>query len=173
MAKRQKYDKAEVIADWKTGKYTERALAGKHKISPATAHNIVSGIDKTLEPLISKQVEINQELSELSEQEVSKFKHEVDERSKHIQFFKGAHMLAATTAVKKLRQDGTNASYQEINSAVNALAKAQESVLGKEPSTVINNTNTANASVQSLTLATAPPEMIRQAEYYQELDNEY
>ena len=161
MAKRIKYDKAEVIADWKTGSYTERALASKHKISPGTAHNIVAGIEKTLEPLISKQVEINQELSELSEQEMSKFKQEVDERSKHIQFFKGAHMLAATTAVKKLKEDGTRASYQEINSAVNALSKAQESVLGKEPNTVINNINENSNSVQSAVVGVQSPEDVK------------
>jgi len=49
MAKR-KYNKEEVIADWKTGKYTERDIASMHKISPATAHNIVKGVERDALP---------------------------------------------------------------------------------------------------------------------------
>lgn len=149
MARPLKCDKDALIADWKTGKYSTRELAAKHGVSHVTVHNLTKSVDKELEPLINSQVEINQKLAELSEHEINTFKQEVDERTKHLQFFKGAHMLAATTAVKKLRQDGTNASYQEINSAVNALAKAQESVLGKEPTTIINNLNENNNTVQA------------------------
>ena len=136
---RVKYDKAEVTADWKTGKYTERSLAHKHKISPATAHNIVAGLSKSLEPLISKQVALNHEVANLPEQELSRFKQEVDERTKLETFFRNSHVLAAKTLVTKIQRDGVNAGYAELSSAVNGLSKAQESVLGKSPDTIINN----------------------------------
>ncbi len=138
---RVKYDKAEVIADWKTGKFTERSLAHKHKISPATAHNIVAGLSKSLEPLISKQVEINHEVAKLPEQELSRFKQEVDERTKLETFFRNSHVLAAKTIATKIQRDGANAGYAELNSAVNGLSRAQESVLGKPPSVAIQVNN--------------------------------
>lgn len=135
---RIKYDKDEVLADWKTGKYTERDLASKHKISPATAHNIVKGVDKTLSTLISKQVEINQELAEHTEQEVSKFKQEVDERTKHIQFFNNAALKNVSVAVKKIGDGTTQAEHRML---ADTIAKGREVVLGKMPDTVINNAN--------------------------------
>lgn len=147
MPRRQKYDRNDIISDWKTGKYTERALAAKHKVSPATIHNIVTGIEKTLEPLISKQIEINQTVANLSEQEISKFKQEVDERTKQLMFFQGAHMLTARIAVMKLEADNTDASYQDLNAAANAITKAQEGVLGKTPDVAVqvNNNNVASS----------------------------
>jgi hypothetical protein len=68
-----KYNREEVLADWKTGKYSTRTLAAKHRVSPGTVHNIVSGTEKTLEPLINAQVAIKQELANLNEQELNRF----------------------------------------------------------------------------------------------------
>lgn len=140
---RSKYDRDEVLADWKTGKFTERDLASKYKISPATAHNIVKGVDKTLSALISKQLEINQELAEHTEQEVSKFKQEVDERTKHIQFFNNAALKNVSVAVKKI---GESTSQAEHRMLAETIAKGREVVLGKTPDTAIQiNNNTSEA----------------------------
>jgi predicted DNA-binding protein YlxM (UPF0122 family) len=87
----------------------------------------------------------------------------VDERTKHIQFFTSANMLIATTVVKKLRADGVNASYTDTNAAANALMKAQEGVLGKAPSTVINNTNATQNNVSVNTVSPEERERLRKA----------
>jgi ABC-type Fe3+-citrate transport system substrate-binding protein len=135
---RLKYSKEDVVADWKTGKYTERDLASMHKISPATAHNIVKGIEKTISKLVSKQLEINQELADHSEQEVSKFKQEVEERSKYITFFNNAALKNVSVAVKKIGDDTTQAEHRMCADTIRI---GRETVLGKTPDTIINNTN--------------------------------
>ena len=66
-------------------------------------------------------------------------------------------MLVAKTVVSKVQQDGINASYQDLNSAAHALGRTQESVLGKSPETVINNTN----AVQTNVSVTQTPEQVR------------
>ncbi len=140
---RIKYDKAEVIADWKTGNFTERALASKYRISPTTAHNLVKGIDKSLGLLIGKQVAINQEVAELNEQEVSKFKQEVEDRTKHIQFF--THV-----AIKNVEEAMSGLCGDQLDYVRRAetILKGKEAVLGKTPDTAIqiNNTQTINTA---------------------------
>lgn len=134
-----------------------------------------------IQHLATEEIKINQALEELNAKkqqelnatELAVHNTLVDERLRDEKFFRAGHILVASTAIKKLKNDRENASYLEVSQAGAAIARAHEKVLGKEPNTVINNTNTANAVNQSLTLATVPPEMIRQAEYYQELDNEY
>lgn len=133
------YSKEEVIADWKTGKYTERDIASKHKISPATAHNIVKGIEKTISKLVSKQIEINQELEEHTEQEVSRFKQEVEEQTRYIKFFNQAAVQNVKGAM--LANCETQTDYR---ARADTIAKGREVVLGKTPDTVINNTNAQN-----------------------------
>lgn len=133
------YNKVELLADWKTGKYTERDIASKYRISPATAHKLVTGVSKSISPLISKQVEINQELATMNEHEVSKFKQEVDERSKHIQFFTEAAVKNVKAAVDKIVDTTSQAEHRML---ADTILKGRETVLGKAPETAIQiNTN--------------------------------
>lgn len=143
------YSKEEVIADWKTGKYTERDIASKHKISPATAHNIVKGIEKTISKLVSKQIEINQELAEHTEQEVSKFKQEVEEQTRYIKFFNQAAIQNVQGAMKA----GCD-SQADFRARADTITKGREVVLGKTPDTVINNTN-AQQTLKTITIIKA------------------
>ena len=116
--------------------YAVRDFAPKHRISPATAHKIVKGIEKTIAVLVNRQVAINQELSEHNEHEVNRFKEEVDQRSKQIAFFNTAAMRNVTQAMKKPCLD-----QQDHKFRAETIAKGREVVLGKEPLAVVNNAN--------------------------------
>jgi hypothetical protein len=133
-----KYDKVKLLADWNTGKYTERDIASKYRISNATAHNCVKGQDKKLEQLISKQVEINQIVAGLNEQEVSNFKQEVDERSKYIEYF-NRRALENVESAFNLPVENQN----DVKARAETITKARIDVLGKPPETAIQiNNNT-------------------------------
>ncbi|MFZ4537891.1 hypothetical protein [Propionivibrio sp.] len=82
----------------------------------------------------------------------------VSERLKTTVYFKGVNMLVAEITERKLRSDDETASYQDLNAAATAITKAQENILGKQPDTVINNTNAmqSNAGVIEVT-----PDQIR------------
>lgn len=142
---RIQYNKADLIADWKTGKFTERALASKHRVSPATAHNLVAGIEKSIEPLISKQVEINQELVNLNEQEVSKFKQEVDSRTRNLACIDSATMKNVSILAKKIDLTLTVKDHRDAQAT---FKDARETIAPKvETAIQINNTQSSNLTL--------------------------
>lgn len=149
MAKPLKCNPDAVIADWKTGKYSERDLAARHKVSPSTIHKLVAGVEKTLEALASETVELKQRVADLNEREKSNYEQLVEEKLLAKKFFDGAHMLTAKIAVMKLNIDKTDISYQDLNSAANAITKAQDGVLGKQPDSVVNVGVTQQTVIQS------------------------
>jgi hypothetical protein len=156
MARTAKYNRNEIIADWETGKYTERSLAHKHKISSGTIHNIVTGVTKSLEPLISKQVEINQEIAKLNEQELSNFKQEVDERTRDLTYFNKTQIRLANIAVEMVEEKKQTGelSMMELSSASRVVKDSREGVVGKAPDTAIQiNNNGSTSSVSTMTRA--------------------
>jgi len=97
---------------------------------------------------ITEEVQVKQHLGailekkeKLSPQERNIHDSIVSEQLQIQKFFRGANMLIANTLAKKLNTDGTNATYQELNQAASTIGRTQESVLGKAPEVVINNTN--------------------------------
>ena len=128
----------------------------------AKAEGWVSGIKKQA---VSEEVKVKQFLSDILKQKetmppVERNVHDtlVSERLKATMYFRGLNTLIAETVEKKLTTDGEAASYQDLNAAANAITKAQENILGKQPDTIINNTNAmqANAGVVDVT-----PDQIR------------
>lgn len=111
----------------------------------ATALGWIAGEKKQA---VSKEVLVKQELNELLKQKETMAPQErnvhdalVSEQLQIHKFFRGANMLVANTVAAKVKEQGKSASFQELNAAASALGRAQESVLGKNPDTVINNTN--------------------------------
>ena len=147
MAKRASYDKDEILADWKTGKNSVRSLANKHRVSHGTVHTLVKGVEHSLAPLIDAEVAIKQELANLSRQELDKFTHEVDERTKHIKFFSDVTIKNLSIMAKKITDETTIVDHK---AAQEAILKGRETVLGKEPSSsvTINNQNNQQSVVQ-------------------------
>jgi len=81
----------------------------------------------------------------------------VSERMQHIKLFQNGNLLIANTMLGKVKTDGENASYQDLNAAASAVTKAQENILGKQPGTVINNVNSQQTSMFAM-----DPERIRE-----------
>jgi hypothetical protein len=149
MARTAKYNRNEIIADWETGKYTERSLAHKHKISSGTIHNIVTGVTKSLEPLISKQVEINQEIAKLNEQELSNFKQEVDEKTKAILFYNTKQRRFAQIASEIVEQKYSEGELQlmDLACASRTTKDCREGEVGKAPDVAVQiNNNTPQST---------------------------
>lgn len=150
MARKAKYNREAVEADWKTGKYSVRKLAVKHRISSGTVHNIVSGLDKTLEPLINAEVAIRQELATLNEHELNTFEQEVNERTRHIRLFNSATEKNITLLMDKVDADTSIYDHHTVQATI---LKGKETVLGKQPETAIqiNNTNTPGGATNQAT----------------------
>jgi hypothetical protein len=169
--------------DWEIAKaYFERGLS----LSEIVARDDVvikdrSGISKKaklegwakgkIQPLVEKEVLARQALSEVAvekstQNSTERAVHEtlVSELVKLQTFFRGANVLVANTVAAKVKEQGKNASFLELSQAAAALGRTQESVLGKGPDTVINNSN----AVQ--TVVSLSPEVLRRIN--QELEDE-
>jgi len=148
MARKADYNREEVLADWKTGKYSVRKLADKHRVSPGTIHGIVKNIEKTLEPLINAEVAIKQELATLSERELNTFNNEVDERTKHLVFFSNAAVRNVAEAMETPCE-----SQGDFRQRAETILKGKETALGKQPETAIqiNSQNIQSIQPEHLT----------------------
>ena len=136
-----------IVADWKTGAFTQRELAEKHKVSNGYVAQKVKGIAQDNEALISAGVQYKQGLAQLNEQEMSSVSSIVDERTKHIQFFTHAAVKNVADAMAE-----TCEGQQDYQRRADTILKGREAVLGKTPDTAIQINN--NQSEQPRTLDT-------------------
>ena len=153
MARPLRCDPVKVLADWKTGKYSERDLASMHKCSSSTIHKIVVGVEKTIESIASKTVAIKQQVAAFNEHEKSRYEQLVEEKSRNIQFYADAGVKIAMSALKVLDAEERPDVFQH-KALAEAVLRSKEITLGKDVATVINNSNTA--AVQN----TLPPPAI-------------
>ena len=81
----------------------------------------------------------------------------VSEQLQITKFFRGGNMLVANTIVAKVKREGQTATFKDLAAAAMGLGRTQESVLGKSPDTIINNTN----AVQTNVAVTQTPDQVR------------
>ncbi|MFZ4539539.1 hypothetical protein [Propionivibrio sp.] len=160
MAKRKRLtdeEKNKIIADWKTGKFTVRDISDKYGVPVSSAHNIVKDVEKIISKLVDKQVELNQEVAQLSEREVNMFRDEVSDRMRHTEFF-NSH------AIKNV-QDAMNMeceSQNDFRARADTISKGRQDVLGKSPETAIQINNQPIGKVEIIIVRR---EKIENAEY--------
>ena len=66
----KRYDKEQLLIDWRTGGFTQCDLAYKYKISQQRVAVLVKGIAQDLSDIIVKKIEVEQALAEKSSKEV-------------------------------------------------------------------------------------------------------
>ena len=86
-----RYDLEQLLADWRTGGYSQQELADKHKTSRPNVARLVKGVDKDLTSTLTRKVESEQELAELTDKELTS----VNEQAK--QLIEDAKMIRALT----------------------------------------------------------------------------
>ncbi len=127
----------------------------------AAADGWIAGVKKQA---VLNEVHIKQELSEIlaikeTLPPLERNIHDalVSEQLQITKFFRGGNILVANTIVAKVKREGQNATFKDLAAAAMGLGRTQESVLGKSPETVINNTN----AVQTNVAVTQTPEQVR------------
>jgi len=66
-----RYDLEQLLADWRAGGYTQHQLADKHKTSRSNVAKLVKGVEKDLVTTVSRKIQVEQELANLSDKEVT------------------------------------------------------------------------------------------------------
>lgn len=127
-----------ILADFHTGAYTARQLGDKYGVSHVTIVKITKGLVPKNKEKVTALIAIKSELAEQNYQEVTSVNEVVDEATKHLIFFKNAALRNQKKADEMLEMSDT---ISDIEAHSRITARNKETVLGKEPQTVINNTN--------------------------------
>jgi len=129
---------AQIIADWRTGEYSQQDLADKHKVSKGKVNQLCKGMPQDMTAIVTAGVQYRQGLAEQDDRIVTAVTEVVDERTKHLQFFTNASLKNVSVMMKKI---GAESSISEHRQAQTALKDAKETVLGKTPDTAIQINN--------------------------------
>lgn len=130
-----KTKKEEILAAWKTGRYTIRGIANEFGISVGSAHKMCAHVGHEIEQLVNKRIEIDQQVALLNEHEQHVFLNEYEHRTKNILFFTTLTHKNCIGVDALLTNEST---LQDRLIAQTTYEKGRNTVLGKETS--VNNT---------------------------------
>jgi hypothetical protein len=92
-----------------------------------------------LQHLVTDSVRVQSEISTLTSTAKGIIEHEIDDKLKHLEFFKRSTMKNLSTMMRKIDETLT---IQEHSAAQTALQKGKETILGKDIDTAIQINNT-------------------------------
>ena len=141
MAKRKSYDKEQLLADHRTGGYTQRQLAKKHKISVAMVNRITKGVEKDLAPLVNTVSDAKAAIALHTEQEVNAISEQIEQRTQHLKFIHNASLKNASVMMKKIGGDTSIAEHKLAQETLNKTGEALGVIDKGGPSINIDNTN--------------------------------
>lgn len=133
-----------IVADWRTGNFTQRDLAAKYKVSLGFVSKYVKDVFQDTKQVVNKIIEAKQMLAVLDEQAVNSVHEVVDEKTKYINFF---NEQAVTNVKEAMNLDcETQSDFRQRAETIN---KGRECVLGKTPDTAIQINNNGGESILS------------------------
>lgn len=130
-----------ILADFHVGK-SQNELAKIYEVSPATINRLCKGLAPKHADKVNALTRIKTELADESECQVNAIHREVDERTKHIQFF--TH--AAITNVKEAMETKCEGQ-MDFQRRADTILKAKETVIGKMPETAIQINNSSAPTI--------------------------
>lgn len=138
---------ATIVAEWRTGEFSQQDLADKHGVSKGVVNKLCKGVEQDTAAIVTAGVQYRQALAGHDDRNVTAVTMAVDERTKHIQFFNNATLKNLSVMVKKV---GESTSIMEHRIAQAAIKDGRETVLGKTPDTAIQiNNNVASTATMT------------------------
>lgn len=160
MARLKEPQKKNLIADIETCQYSVRELAKKYNVSNATIQKYKDEITHPeSEHIVNAGIAYKMGLSEIQEPEkVNAIVNAVDEKTRHLIFFQNS-ALKNQQQTNKLLDDGLKEKgikiYQKqslLKDHATITKMNKETVLGKDPDTIINNANNQQNNTQIKTI---------------------
>lgn len=144
MARLTDDQREEILAEFHIGK-SQNELAKKFKVSPATINKICKGLEPRHIEKVNTLTRIKTDLAGESEYQVNAIHREVDERTKHIQFFN-------SVAVKNVQESMAHKceNQNDYRARAQTIKDAKEVVLGKTPDTAIQINNNIDTKPKGL-----------------------
>ena len=127
-----------ILADFHTGHFSIRQLADKYETSHTTVNKLTKGVEPKHKEKVDTIVSIKSSLAEESLQEVSSINEVVEEKTKHLIYFRDSALKNQQLANRLLEETD---KLRDVESHSRITKANKETVLGKDPDTVINNQN--------------------------------
>ena len=142
--------KEKIIADYKAG-VSQNQLAKNYKLSPATINklckNILQENVEIVNTLVNTAIATNRALEGKTEIEVNSIERIVDEKTRHLLYFQNAALRNQKKADEMLEMSDRIA---DVEAHSRITARNKETIFGKEPQTIINNTNAQQTEVTEI-----------------------
>lgn len=138
MARLTQDTKDKILADFHTGYFSQRDLALKYECSTATINKLTKGLKPEHKDKVNTLITIKSQLAEESEQKVNAIETIVEEKTKHLIYFRESALKNQELANRLL--EGTD-KLKDVESHSRITKTNKETVLGKDPDTIINNQN--------------------------------
>lgn len=133
-----------IVAEWRTGEYSQQELAERHKVSKGAVNKLCKGVAQDTAGIVTAGVQYQLGLAAHDDRNVTAVTEAVDEKTKHIQFF----TEAAIVNVREAMQTPCD-NQRDFKDRADTISKGKETVLGKQPDTAIQiNNNPLPASVE-------------------------
>ena len=126
----------DIVADWRTGAFSQQELADKHKVSKGAVNKLCKGIEQDTAAIVTAGIEFRQALAGHDDRNVTAVTAVIDDRMRHIEFFNSAAVKNVTEAMA-MRCEGQN----DFKARADTIAKGREVVLGKTPDTAVQINN--------------------------------
>lgn len=123
---------ATIVAQWRTGEYSQQALADKHSVSKGVVNKLCKGVLQDTASIVTAGVQYRTGLANHDDRNVTAVINVVDERTKHVQFFTSAAVQNVKEAMGSLCEN-----QNDYRSRAETIVKGKETVLGKTPDTAI------------------------------------
>jgi len=146
-----------VVADWRTGAYSQQKLADKYNVSKGAVNKLCKNVDQDMTDIVTAGVQYKCGLASQDDRIVTAVTELVDERTKHIEFFTSA-------AIKNVKDAMTIAceNQNDFRARADTILKGREAVLGKAPDTAIQINNNSQQNTEKQVFSTDPIEAAKQ-----------
>ena len=97
----------DILADWRTGEYSQQKLADKHGVSKGAVNKLCKGVDQDTKSIVTAGIEYKQGLAAHGDRIVTAINDVVDKKVAQAEWLNKASMEIAEIALKALRDDPT------------------------------------------------------------------
>lgn len=127
----------QIKVEWRTGEYSQRELARRHKVSNGVVAKITKGVEQDVSAIVSAGVQYKQGLREHDERMVSAIVSAVDEKSRYLDFLHNSALRNVKESMEALCE-----GQKDFKDRGDTILKAKETIFGKQPETAIQINNT-------------------------------
>ena len=125
-----------IVADWRTGAFSQQDLADKHKVSKGSVNKLCKGVEQDMTAIVTAGIQYQSGLSAQDDRIVTAVTAVVDEAASRMEWINKAALKNAQEAMK-----ASCASQQDYKNRADTVLKTKETLFGRTPNTIISNTN--------------------------------